>query len=68
MVITTLHTINACPSCPLVATISLQYSTLEDDNFEWGKAMGEKISDQFRFRGNCSPTPPLSHHFALREK
>ena len=24
--------------------------------------------DQFRFPGNCPPTPPLSHHFALSEK
>ena len=24
--------------------------------------------DQFRFPGNCSPTPPLSHHFALGER
>ena len=23
--------------------------------------------DQFRFLGNCPPTPPLSHHFALSE-
>ena len=22
----------------------------------------------FRFLGNCPPTPPLSHHFALSEK
>ena len=27
-----------------------------------------QISDQYRFQGNCPPTPPLSHHFALREK
>ena len=26
------------------------------------------VSDQFRFVGNCPPTPPLSHHFALSEK
>ena len=25
-------------------------------------------SDQFRFLGNCLPTPSLSHHFALSEK
>ena len=24
--------------------------------------------DQFRFPGNFSPTPPLSHHFALSER
>ena len=24
--------------------------------------------DQFRFLGNCPPTPPLSTHFALSEK
>ena len=24
--------------------------------------------DQFRFHGNCPPTPPLSHHFPLSEK
>ena len=24
-------------------------------------------SDQFRFLENCTPTPPLSHHFALSE-
>ena len=24
--------------------------------------------DQFRFLGNCPPTPPLSHHFVLSEK
>ena len=23
------------------------------------------INDQFRCLGNCAPTPPLSHHFAL---
>ena len=27
-----------------------------------------KFSDQLRFPGNCPPTPPLSHHFALSEK
>ena len=26
------------------------------------------FSDQLRFVGNCPPTPPLSQHFALREK
>ena len=26
------------------------------------------FSDQFRFVGNCPPTPPLSQHFAQREK
>ena len=25
-------------------------------------------SDRLRFLGNCPPTPPLSHHFALSEK
>ena len=24
--------------------------------------------DQYRFLGNCPPTPPLSQHFALSEK
>ena len=28
----------------------------------------EKLMDQFRFLGNCPPTPPLSHHFAVSEK
>ena len=28
----------------------------------------EVTSDQFRLLGNCSPTPPQSQHFALREK
>ena len=27
-----------------------------------------KSLDQFRPLGNCPPTPPLSHHFALSEK
>ena len=26
------------------------------------------LSDQSRFLGNCPPTPPLSHHFALSER
>ena len=26
-----------------------------------------KKGDQFRLLGNCPPTPPLSHHFALNE-
>ena len=26
------------------------------------------IPDHFMFLGNCPPTPPLSQHFALREK
>ena len=26
------------------------------------------VNDQFRFLGNCPPTPPLSQHFALSEK
>ena len=26
------------------------------------------ILDQFTFLGNCPPTPPLNHHFAVREK
>ena len=29
---------------------------------------GEKKTGQFRFLGNCPPTPPLSHHFALSQK
>ena len=29
--------------------------------------LSEKL-DQFRFPGNCPPTPPLSHHFALSER
>ena len=32
----------------------------------WGP--GIKITDQFRFLGNCPPTPPLSQYFALNEK
>ena len=28
----------------------------------------QKALDQFRFLGNCPPTPPLSHHFSLSEK
>ena len=27
-----------------------------------------KYLDQFKFQGNCSPTPSLSQHFALNEK
>ena len=34
---------------------------------EKGKFL-KKASDQFRFLGNCPPTPPLSHHFAQSEK
>ena len=30
--------------------------------------LGPNFSDQLRFPGNCPPTPPLSHHFALSEK
>ena len=29
---------------------------------------GKVIIDEFKFLGNCPPTPPLSHHFALSEK
>ena len=28
----------------------------------------EQFLDQFNFLGNCLPTPPPSHHFALGEK
>ena len=28
----------------------------------------KKLLDQFRFLGNCPPTPHLSQHFALSEK
>ena len=28
----------------------------------------QKYSDQFRFLGNCSPTPPLRQHFGLSKK
>ena len=28
----------------------------------------EEIMDQFRFLGNCPPTPPLAQHFAPSEK
>ena len=28
----------------------------------------KQLLDQFRFLGNCPPTPPLSQHFALGEK
>jgi len=27
-----------------------------------------KKLDQFRFQGNCPPTPPLTQHFATNEK
>ena len=34
--------------------------------FSQAKAfLTKKVSDQFRFAGNCQPTPPLSQHFAL---
>ena len=26
------------------------------------------VLEQFRFLGNCPPTPPLSHHFSLSER
>ena len=29
---------------------------------------GKYLAGQFRFMGNCPPTPPLSHHFAPSEK
>ena len=32
------------------------------------KCFFRKQSDQFRFLGNCPPTPPLSQHFGLRKK
>ena len=32
------------------------------------KCFFQKYSDQFRFLGNCSPTPPLSQHFGLSKK
>ena len=28
----------------------------------------KKRLDQFRFMGNCPPTPPVTQHFALCEK
>ena len=31
-------------------------------------ATREEIMDQFRFLGNCPPTPPLTQHFAPSEK
>ena len=40
------------------------------DTFKFGQKVhqGEMGKEQFRFLGNCPPTPPLSHHFALSEK
>ena len=32
------------------------------------KCFFRKQSDQFRFLGNCPPTPPLSQHFGLSKK
>ena len=32
------------------------------------KCFFQKYSDQFRFLGNCPPTPPRSQHFALSKK
>ena len=32
------------------------------------KCFFRKQSDQFRFSGNCPPTPPLSQHFGLSKK
>ena len=41
--------------------------TLGDDVDELG-SRGKYLAGQFRFMGNCPPTPPLSHHFAPSEK
>ena len=30
--------------------------------------ISQTVLDQYRFLGNCPPTPPLTHHFALGEK
>ena len=32
------------------------------------KCFFQKYSDQFRFLGNCPPTPPRSQHFGLSKK
>ena len=32
------------------------------------KCFFQKYLDQFRFLGNCSPTPPLRQHFGLSNK
>ena len=32
------------------------------------KCFFQKYLDQFRFLGNCPPTPPLSQHFGLSKK
>ena len=55
--------------------ILIEYSALRSEHFEKvcvrnsnNNIIVDKILDQFRFLGNCPPTPPLIHHFALSEK
>ena len=61
-------------------TMSCQKRTLLYSNFWWSFLMrygqgsikdlsfGGEVPDHFTFLGNCTPTPPLSQHFTLREK
>jgi len=39
-----------------------------EENVPQTKQLLVKSVDRFRLLGNCPPTPPLSHQFALSEK
>ena len=66
--------------CGVISSLTLDVSPLKLSKFLYFKALfpsvlinGSLLSgldqkDQFRFLGNCPPTPPLSHHFAISEK
>ena len=50
--------------CSLCTMYTIQFKPLDKAS----KAnYHEDKRDQFRFLGNCPPTPPLSQHFALNE-
>ena len=51
---------------------AIQSTLLTDPSVKETPRVGSCLSllplDKFRFQGNCPPTPPLTQHFALREK
>ena len=48
--------------------LSLKFQVAGYMQLGGGKLYSLEVLGQFRFLGNCPPTPPLSQHFALIEK
>ena len=56
------------PICKLQITYFVPFINFVNDISLQLSRSSVDILDQFTFLGNCPPTPPPNHHFAVREK